>query len=102
MTAGGSDGDFAVLLAAFTRLSRRLDGAVLGTDDDAAMRRAGELLDALSGMSGHARHLRARIVARMWNASRMSYADLGVKLGLSRQRVNQLMQAAREAPPELS
>lgn len=60
-------------------------------DLDAAHTTAKELASHMRALSDGAAELRARTVRRIWAAERLSLADLGNRIGVSKTRAGQLL-----------
>ena len=67
------------------------------SDAESAFERATELRTQLDRLVGEAAELRARTVARLWEAEELSLAALASRIGVSKGRASQFIQAAKAA-----
>jgi hypothetical protein len=73
-----------------------LDEALADQDAEASFRHAEDILQSANGMRGRAAKVKARAALRMWRPSDVSLSDLARRLGISKQRADQLVRKARE------
>lgn len=87
----------AALLAAYDELDE--DAKSAGSDED-AIRRATRLLDAVQGRANLTSRWRASFTLRFWRAEKLSYRQLGERLGWSKERSVQIVRMARKHEDE--
>lgn len=92
-----SDGGFDDRLSALARAAHAmLDEALADPDAEASFRHAGSILEAASGLRGRAAKVKARAALRLWHPRDTSLSVLARRLGISKQRADQLVRKARE------
>lgn len=84
------------LAAVRAALAQLREVAAANADDDQAFRDASQLVEAISGERGLAAEVRARIALRIWRKDGLSLSALAQRLGISKQRADQLVRKARE------
>jgi hypothetical protein len=96
MTAGGDDG----MDAALADIRRACDAAEAlvrtGTDPARAFTGATEMAKELRNRAWRASHERADAARRLMEAEDLSLSQLAVRLGISKQRADQIIKQARK------
>jgi len=97
MTAMGEPPSFDDRLAALAQaIHALLDEAVADADEIASFRHAESVLRAATGLRGRAAKVKARAALRLWHGRDLSLSELAQRLGISKQRSDQLVRKARE------
>jgi len=91
--ASGFDSRLAVLAQAIHDL---LNEALADEDEEASFRHAENVLKAATGIRGRAAKVKARAALRLWRDRDVSLSDLAQRLGISKQRADQLVRKAKE------
>ena len=73
-----------------------LDEALCDPDEMESFRNAESVLKAATGIRGRAAKVKARASLRLWREGDVSLSVLAQRLGISKQRVDQLVRKARE------
>lgn len=87
------DDRLAVLAQAIHDL---LDEALADPDEISSFRHAEGVLRAATGLRGRAAKVKARAALRLWHPDDVSLSELARRLGISKQRADQLVRKARE------
>ena len=72
-----------------------LDEALADQDEIDSFRHAQGVLEVMTGRRGRAAKVKARAALRLWRRD-VSLSDLAQRLGISKQRADQLVRKARE------
>src|SRR4051794_39222986 len=86
--------DLTLLRRAYTQLAAAIRALPDGAE---AFQVASELRDELDRIVGDAAELRAALAARVWKEEELSLGALANRIGVSKARANQFIQAAKAA-----